>query len=83
MMHVGMLWFDNDTKSGLDNRVERAAQYYQRKYGQTPNMCFVHPSMLASSAPDIGAVLNAHGVQVKPLSTVLPNHFWIGINRET
>jgi hypothetical protein len=83
MMHVGMLWFDNDTKSGLDNRVERAAQYYQRKYGQTPNMCFVHPSMLASSAPDNGAVLNAHGVQVKPLSTVLPNHFWIGINRET
>ena len=83
MMHVGMLWFDNDTKTGLDNRVERAAQYYQRKYGQTPNMCFVHPSMLAASTPDIGAGMKAHGVQVKPLSTVLPNHFWIGINRET
>lgn len=83
MMHVGMLWFDNDTKSGLDNRVERAAQYYQRKYGQTPNMCFVHPSMLAASLADNGAVVNANGVQVKPLSTVLPNHFWIGINGES
>lgn len=83
MMHVGMLWFDNDTKSGLDNRVERAAQYYQRKYGQTPNMCFVHPSMLAASQADNGAVMNANGVQVKPLSTVLPNHFWIGINGES
>ena len=48
MMYTGMLWFDNDAKSELKLRVERAAEYYRRKYGQQPNLCFVHPSMLAN-----------------------------------
>ena len=48
MMYTGMLWFDNDAKAELKLRVERAAEYYRRKYGQQPNLCFVHPSMLAN-----------------------------------
>lgn len=91
MMYIGMLWFDNDNKSGLNNRVERAAEYYQRKYGKTPNMCYVHPSMIAPARDtveeptemDATASLNANGVQVRPLSTVLPNHFWIGVSAES
>ncbi len=90
MMHVGMLWFDNDSKSGLNNRVERAAEYYQRKYGKTPNLCYVHPSMLPPAVgPGEGTAeiklepLNTNGVQVRPLTTVLPNHFWIGVSAES
>lgn len=83
MMYIGMLWFDNDNKSGLNNRVERAAEYYQRKYGKTPNMCYVHPSMLAPTGPDGEGMLDTNGVQVRPLSTVLPNHFWIGVSAES
>ncbi len=83
MMHVGMLWFDNDNKSGLNNRVERAAEYFQHKYGKTPNLCYVHPSMLAPAEEKTDSALNTHGVQVRPLSTVLPNHFWIGVSAES
>lgn len=49
-MNIGMLWFDNDPKAGLDVKVERAATYYRDKYGRKPTLCFVHPSMLPNSS---------------------------------
>ncbi len=73
-MNIGMLWFDNDPKSDLKAKIERAATYYQTKYGQSPNLCFVHPSMISS---EVG---KNSPVEVRPNRSVLPNHFWIGIN---
>ena len=85
-MNVGMLWFDNDPKAGLAVKVERAAVYYRSKYGKTPTLCFVHPSMLSlppvaenkSETESKGTV--AAGVEVRANPSVLPNHFWIGVN---
>jgi hypothetical protein len=74
MMNVGMLWFDNDVKADLATKINRAADYYRGKYGKTPNLCFVHPSMVAS-APWKGA-----GIEVRTTRAVLPNHFWLGVN---
>ena len=79
-MYIGMLWFDNDSKTELNAKVARAADYYQRKYGQTPNMCYVHPSMLTRNSSVLEAAVRAGSVEVRGLSTVLPNHFWIGIS---
>jgi hypothetical protein len=45
-MKIGMLWFDNDPKADLKVKIERAASYYSKKYGQAPNLCFIHPSMV-------------------------------------
>jgi len=87
-MNVGMLWFDNDPRAGLDVKVERAAAYYRNKYGKMPNLCFVHPSMLANGAKplpqDAGAEkekesVQAGGMEVRSNRSVLPNHFWIGM----
>ena len=72
-MNTGMLWFDNDSKSELGSKIERAASYYYKKYGQAPNLCFVHPSMLTGTAPKPGKI------EVRSNRSVLPNHFWIGI----
>lgn len=81
-MNVGMLWFDNDPKSELTLKVERAATYYLNKYGKSPTVCFVHPSMLGAkvSESEDAAEIKAGGIEVRPASTVLPNHFWIGVN---
>jgi len=73
-MDIGMLWYDDDTKRKLDEKVARAAQYYQTKYGVAPTVCYLHPSMLEDK---IGA---AGGVQLRSARTVLVNHFWIGVN---
>lgn len=73
-MNIGMLWFDNDTKSELSSKIQRAATYYQQKYGKTPNVCFVHPSMIpANTQPKLN-------LELRTTRSVLPNHFWLGIS---
>ncbi len=80
-MNIGMLWFDNDPKTSLPIKIERAAAYYRQKYGRKPNVCFVHPSMLASETNNTNEQkLVRGGIEIRPSKSVLPNHFWIGIN---
>jgi hypothetical protein len=75
-MNVGMLWFDNDAKANLESKIARAAGYYEKKYGLSPDLCFVHPSMLAN-----GVMRTRAGkIEVRGNRSVLPNHFWIGIH---
>ena len=84
-MNVGMLWFDNDSKASLEGKVERAATYYRKKYGKAPTLCFVHPSMLPEGLPASenevqSRVITTDGIEVRSNRSVLPNHFWIGVN---
>jgi hypothetical protein len=72
-MKIGMLWFDNDPKTGLDVKVNRAAEYYQRKYGRKPQVCLVHPSMFKGSSPRVS------GIEIRISSQVQRNHLWMGI----
>jgi hypothetical protein len=75
-MNIGMLWFDNDPKSDISSKVSKAADYYRNKYGEEPDLCFVHPSMLSD------AKVNAGQIAVHSNSTVLPHHFWIGVRQQ-
>lgn len=81
-MDIGMLWFDNDKSADLSVKVERAANYYQKKYGQFPNLCFVHPSMLSPNGakPSKRAARKTSDVELRTSQSLLPNHFWLGIN---
>jgi hypothetical protein len=91
-MNIGMLWYDNNRMDEFDLKVERAAKYYREKYGKSPSLCFVHPSMMPNkedtpvkekSDSNNGASktrIKAAGVEIQAHSSVLPHHFWIGIN---
>jgi hypothetical protein len=72
-MKIGMLWFDNDPKTALDDKVNRAAEYYQRKYGRKPQVCLVHPSMVTGPAPRVS------GIEIRSSVQVQRNHLWIGL----
>jgi hypothetical protein len=76
-MEEGLLWFDNDAKRDLAQKVGRAAQHYRRKFGRPPNVCYVHPSLLTDGAQRID------GVHVAALPSILRHHFWIGEERRT
>lgn len=68
-----MLWFDNDPKTELPEKISRAAEYYRKKYGRQPNLCVVNPRMLGAQRPKSGRMV------VETSAVIQPNHLWIGV----
>ncbi len=73
-MHTGMLWFDN-SQTALTVKIQKAVDYYQKKYGRDPDLCLVHPSMMEKNERQ----LEINRMTVRPYRPVLPGHIWIGI----
>ncbi|HKG54742.1 MAG TPA: hypothetical protein VKB04_10810 [Anaerolineales bacterium] len=73
-MHTGMLWFDN-SQTALTIKIQKAVDYYNKKYGRSPDLCLVHPSMLETNQRQ----LEINKLTVRPYRPVLPGHIWIGI----
>lgn len=73
-MHTGMLWFDN-SQTALTVKIQKAVDYYQKKYGRNPDLCLVHPSMMEANQRQ----LEIDKMTVRPYRPVLPGHIWIGI----
>ena len=81
-MDTGMLWFDNNAKRDLDTKIDRAAKYFQDKYGRKPTLCYVHPSMIDGkpSRNGNGKAFSTGDIELRTMSQILPNHFWITYN---
>ena len=81
-MKVGLLWFDNNAKRDLTEKIIRAAKRYRQKFGIPPDTCYVHKSALS----DLSAVAQAGNdktarvgqIQVMTSQLVLPHYLWIG-----
>jgi len=71
-MKIGMMWLDDDKRRSLEEKIGRAADYYEMKYGRCPNQCYVNTSTLVEKKA-IGRL------SVEPAANILPHHFWIGI----
>jgi hypothetical protein len=72
-----MLWFDN-SQTALNIKIQKAVDYYHKKYGRTPDLCLVHPSMLDASERSQHQ-FEINKLTVRPYRPVLPGHIWIGI----
>lgn len=75
-MNVGMMWFNDNPKMALTAKVREAAEYYQAKYGCAPDLCLVNPGMIAEHQLQEGRVI------IRPLRSILPGHFWIGVDEK-
>ena len=75
-MNNFMMWFDNNPKTALTTKIEKAVDYYQHKYGRDPNLCLVNPSML-----EVGQEVT-NKIVIRPYRLVLPGHLWIGIEEK-
>jgi len=71
-MDIGMLWFDDSSRSFAE-KVRRAADYYKEKYGREPTLCLVNPQTWDDAEP------KKLPVEMRQARLVLPNHFWIGV----
>lgn len=74
MMRVGMLWLDDSKTRNLAEKVQRAAAYYEEKYGRLPELCFVNNGVLEGDEQQVGQIW------VRPLPTILQHYFWLGLN---
>lgn len=77
-MHTGMLWFDN-SPSSLSVKIQKAAGYYQKKYGHAVNLCLVNPNVDIS---EIGSPGDIDGISVRTSKFVLPDHLWLGVEEK-
>lgn len=75
-MHTGMIWFDN-SQTPLEVKIQKAVDYYVKKYRRRPNLCLVHPSMMEGRLE-----LKVEKLTVRPYRPVLPGHIWIGIEEK-
>ncbi len=73
-MHTGLLWFDNDPRTTLSVKIQKAMDYYNKKFGRKPNLCLVHPSMMEAQKGQI----ELDKLVVRAYRSVMPGHFWIG-----
>ena len=86
-MKTGMLWFDDDPKRSVDEKIERAARRFLEKYGVVPNLCYANPRTVgdaqrsvAFAAPTVRAAKGPVNISMKQANTILPNHFWLGVS---
>ena len=79
-MHTGMLWFD-DSSVNLSLKIQKAVEYYHKKYGRLPDLCLVHPNMLKDTKLEEGkpALSATEGITVRAYRPVLPGHIWVGV----
>lgn len=72
-MNTGLLWFD-DSKTPIEQKLERAAKHYENKFGQKPTRCLVHPSVCNRIAGDSKMIGD---IKIVASWQVLPDHFWL------
>lgn len=72
-MEIGELFLIEDPKAKLEEKILWAADSYQKKYGQAPTVCLLHPSLLKGQSRRVG------GLRLEAKKSVLPNYLWIGV----
>lgn len=72
-MNIGMMWFNNDPKTPVSTRIEEAIKYYKEKYNKNPDICYCNPNVFTEQ-------FKVGNVTVKSMKSILPGHFWIGID---
>ena len=75
-----MLWFDNDPKTSLTEKIVRVSEYYNKKYSLKPDTCIINPDMMPKVKKDrINEVECSFGkVMVLVHRAILPGHLWVG-----
>ena len=71
-MREGLLWYDDDPRRRLEDKVRDAAARYQQRFGIAPNVCYVNAQVLET------AEVRVAGISLRRMAAVQPNYFWIG-----
>lgn len=76
-MLIGMLWFTENKKKGVLERVTSAKSYYEHKYGGTVNYCLLSAREYREADLTV-AREDLAGIRFVLVNDVLPLHLIIG-----
>ncbi len=85
MIKVGMLWYDDDPRRQLSDKVFRAAERYYQKHGRWPNTCYVSSQVeldqLGQQVRVAPCPQGPHAtIRLVTAPNILPHHYWLGEN---
>lgn len=72
-MKTGLLWYDDDPKRSLPDKVRLAVRYYREKHGHEPNVCYIHRAEWEDG------VSMVDGVVLRTTPYILAYHMWLGV----
>ena len=75
-MKEGLLWFDNDPKHKLIDKVNRAASCYRTKLQRKPTVCYINTDEFD------GEINEVNGIHLKPAVNIQPHYYWIGVEQD-
>jgi len=71
-VNIGILWYDQNPKTPLAQKVYEAAERYREKFGVAANTCYVNPVMLDSET-------RVPGFELRTRASIRPHHYWVGM----
>lgn len=74
-MQEGLLWFDNDPRHKLVDKVGQAASRYKNKFGRKPTVCYLNAADFEDQTGEI------NGIRLRSASNILRYHLWIGVEK--
>lgn len=77
---LGMLWLD-PSGDDIRTKIKRAADFYEKKYGSRPNLCYVNPQDFPVDERN-GVILSGFfvdQVEVRRFKAIQKQHFWLGM----
>src|SRR5262245_56528982 len=89
MMVSGILWYDDDAKRTLDEKIAEAAQRYRERIGLEPTSCELNAAQAAAprlakasarhSTKQAEPAVPAHNLSLIPTEHLRPNYFLVGL----
>jgi hypothetical protein len=77
MLIVGLLWYDDDARRPVAQKIADAVARYQERLGGRPTVCQLNPRQAATLTAAKAATVPQ--VRLMPDETLRPNYFLVGI----
>lgn len=77
-MIEGLLWYDDNPKLTLAEKIEAAAKHYHLKFGIAPDTCYVNKVAFEKDVQLVNVDVDDMHVRVLRDEYVGPDNYWIG-----
>jgi hypothetical protein len=69
------VWYDDNPKKAVKDKIDEAVLRYKQKYGKMPNLCMLSEKIQSS---DYSPAVSGLNLQIRTAKNVPQNYFWIG-----